>query len=150
MVIPPITVPTVTLVAAAPLTSVVAVGGVNYAEPVGVTVQVTWTPWTGCPLDPSATKLSGNVSAAPVGAVSLSPAIPVTEAACGPVPVLSPPHAANAPKTKTARTRVFMMPPLFGHDAVEYLAVSDHAELLPRHALLHRGIRLQVVRQLGQ
>src|SRR5439155_7675624 len=33
---------------------------------------------------------------------------------------------------------------LLGHDAVEYLAVSDHAELLPRHALLDRGVRLEI------
>jgi len=45
-------------------------GGVMAAAAVvGVTVQVTWTPWAGCPLDPSATRLRGNVSAAPVGAV---------------------------------------------------------------------------------
>ncbi len=39
---------------------------------------------------------------------------------------------------------------LFGHDAVEYLAVSDHSELLTGHTLLHRGIRLEVARQLCQ
>src|SRR5437879_13330084 len=52
--------------------------------------------------------------------------------------------------TGTNRRSSVMVPPLFGHDAVENLAVSNHPELLPRHPLLHRRVRLEVARQLGQ
>src|SRR6266545_5378465 len=80
--------------------------------------------------------------------------MPVTEAARGPPgPLLSPPQAvpsSTARATGTNRPSCFMMPPSFGHDAVQYLAVSDHAELLPRHALLDRGVRLEIMGQLGQ
>ncbi len=150
----PTTVPSVAVVEAAPLTSVVAVAGLNDAPPLGVALQVTCTPWAGCPLEPRATKLSGNVSAAPVAAVWLSPAMPVTDAATGPASVL-PPHATAAAIIAATATganlrSLFMVPPSFGHDAVQYLAVSNHSELLPRDALLHRGVGFQVVRQLGQ
>src|SRR6266545_2370907 len=116
MLMPPTKVPSVALVEAAPLASVIDVAGLNDAEPVGITLQVTCTPGTGCPFEPSATKLSGKGSVAPVGAVWPSPATPVTDATCGPGPVPLPPHAAAAPiiaarATGTTRPNLFMVPP---------------------------------------
>ena len=47
-------------------------------------------------------------------------------------------------------TRAFTEPPLFRHDAVEYFAVPDHAELLAGDAFLDCGIRFEIVRELGE
>src|SRR3954469_2391955 len=154
MVIFPATLDAVTIVDATPLPSVVSTAGLNDAAPDGDTLPVTCTPCAGCPLEFSAMKLSREANASPVGPLGSSPAIPVTEAAVGPTPVPSP-HAARPPNmparaTPTNRPRSFILPPLFGHDAVEYPAVSDHPELLPRHTLLHRRVRLEVMRELGQ
>src|SRR5258705_4609678 len=105
MVMLPVTEPSLAVVEATPLTSVVVVAGVNVAPPLGNALQVTCTPWAGWPSEPRATKLSGKASVAPVGALWLSPAIPVTDAACGPLPVLSPQAAIAASAPARARAR---------------------------------------------
>src|SRR3954468_16001377 len=125
MVTLPMKLVAVTVVEATPLASVVSTAGLNDAAPDGDTLHVTCTPCAGCPLEFSAMKLSGKANASPVGPLCSSPATPVTEAAVGPTPVPSP-HAARPPNmparaTPTNRPRSFTVPPLFGHDAVEYL-----------------------------
>src|SRR6267154_976408 len=115
MVMAPVTEPSVAVVEATPLTSVVVEAGVNDAAPPGVALHVTCTPDAGCPLEFNATKLRGNASVAPVLAVWLSPATPVTDAACGPLPVLSPQAAtaASAPARARGMNRlnIRMLPP---------------------------------------
>src|SRR2546422_1861183 len=114
------------------------------AAEIGATVHVILAPLRGKPSPLSTVKPI--LSVPPVSTESLSPKTPVTEAAFG--PVKSPPQATA--KTNRQTTRAFMHPPLFGHDAVEYLAVSNHPELLSRHPFLHRRVRLEVMRQLGE
>src|SRR6266511_1918014 len=115
MVMLPVTEPSLAVVEATPLTSVVVVAGVNVAPPAGLALHVTCTPDAGCPLEFNATKLRGNASVAPVLAVWLSPAMPVTDAACGPGPALSPQAAiaASAPARARGMNRLnsLMLPP---------------------------------------
>src|SRR5881394_3198753 len=100
--------------------------------------------------------LSGNASCAPVGATWLSPDTAVTDAARGPLGSLellhptTPIAAASAKATKPSRP--FIGSPLPGRrdDTVEYFAVADHTELLAGDALLHGGIRFEVVGELGE
>src|SRR4051812_45288045 len=88
----PITLPSVTSVAATPLASVVTDFGLSVAADAGETDQLTFEPLRGKPSGPRTTKLTGVASVAPVGADWPSPATPVTEPALGPV-AESPPHA---------------------------------------------------------
>src|SRR5213592_3572828 len=107
--------PAVTVVDAAPFTSVVPAAGLKDAAPAGDALPVTRTPCAGCPAELRATRLSGKASVAPVAAVWLSPATPVTDAACGPGPALSPQAAitASAPTRATGLNRLnsLMVPP---------------------------------------
>src|SRR5213593_2952000 len=135
--------PAVTLAETLPILSDDCVGGLTVAAVVGVTVHVTFAPLSGKP--PLFSTVKPTDSVPPVSSESLSPKIPVTEPALGPV---ESPHA-SAKNTRQTK-RAFMEPPLFGHDAVEHLAVSNHPELFARDALLDRGVGLEIMRQLGE
>src|SRR5204863_1994253 len=149
----PNTLPTWTDATTPPAVSDVCVAGVMVAAVAGASVHVTLAPFSGKPSELRTVKPMLMVP--PVNMESLSPKMPVIEPAAGPVES-PPPHAPTVPRatvratTGINRPSSFIVPPLFGHDAVEYLAVSDHPELFPRHTLLHRGVRLEVMRQLGQ
>src|SRR5438552_4203 len=143
--------PARTTVDTLPMLSDVCAVGAIVAAVVGATVHVTLAPLRGWPWPSSTVKPIDSVP--PVSTESLSPNIPVIEPTFGPIE--SPPQATAPPNmavsaTGTNRRSSVMLPPLFGHDAVEYLAVSNHPELLSRHPLLHCRVRLEVARQLGQ
>src|SRR3989442_12953180 len=95
----PTVLPTRTAVATCPMLSEVWDAGFTVAAEVGVTDQVTLAPRSGKPSAPSTVKPTDSVP--PVSTESLSPKMPVTEPAFG--PVQSPPQAAAEPITP-ART----------------------------------------------
>src|SRR5438552_541295 len=132
--------PARTTVDTLPMLSDVCAVGAIVAAVVGATVHVTLAPLRGWPWPSSTVKPIDSVP--PVFTESLSPNIPVIEPTFGPIE--SPPQATAPPNmavraTGTNRRSSVMVPPLFGHDAVENLAVSNHPELLPRHPLPPRG-----------
>src|SRR6266550_2417515 len=140
--------PARTTVTTLPRLSDIWVVGFTVAAATGATAHDTWAPRSGKPSALSTVKPTDSVP--PVSTESLSPKMPVIEPALGPVE--SPPQARAPPMpmaaTGTNRRSRFTVPPLFGHDAVEYLAVSNHPELLARHALLQRRDLSALVREL--
>src|SRR2546423_3024098 len=137
----PIVFPSVTVVLAEPVESVLLDDGVSVAEP-ETTFQVTVAPTNGRSPASTTSTARGIGNVAPVGPDCASPVSKVMLLAFDSGPVESlPPHATAPPNTATATGKknesAFTRTSLARNDTIKHFAIADHAKLLSCYPFLH-------------